>query len=112
MEYDYPNDADGAALRNVEKHGSDMSQPMLIDFSVDVPDEATAKRVAELVAPLGFDPRLYWDDESETWSVYCAKRMLATYENVVAGQQQLNELLEPHGGYCDGWGTFGNSDGI
>jgi hypothetical protein len=103
----YPKDADGDALRNAAESGADMSLPMVIDFSVAVPDEHTARRVAEIVATYGFDPSISEDDDS--WSVHCSKSMLATYDGVVAVQAQLNELLSPHGGSCDGWGTFGNT---
>jgi Regulator of ribonuclease activity B len=109
MSGSYPNDADGDALRNAAESGADMSLPMVIDFSVDVPDEYTARRVAEIVATHGFDPSIYEDHDSGSWNVYCSKSMLATYDGVVAVQAQLNELLSPHGGSCDGWGTFGNT---
>jgi hypothetical protein len=39
----------------------------------------------------------------------CAKEMLATYEAVVDVQSELNRLLQPYGGQCDGWGTLGNT---
>ena len=109
MSNSYPNDADGDALRKVVEGVADMSRPMVIDFSVEVPDERTARRVAELVAARGFDPSISQDDDSDSWSVYCSKSMLATYEGVVAVQAELNELLTLHGGVCDGWGTFGNA---
>jgi hypothetical protein len=82
---------------------------MVIEFSVDVPDERAARRVAEVAACAGFDPSIIRDDETDSWSVYCAKEMLATYETVIDVQSELNRLLRPHGGYCDGWGTFGNT---
>lgn len=89
--------------------GLAMSRPMVIEFSVDVPDERAARRVAEVVAPVGFYPSIFRHDETDSWSVYCAKEMLATYEAVVDVQSELNRLLQPHGGQCDGWGTFGNT---
>jgi hypothetical protein len=46
-----PGDADGDALRKVAESGADMSRPTVIEFSVDVPDERAARRVAEVVAP-------------------------------------------------------------
>lgn len=104
----YPNDADGDALRNVVESGADMSLPMVIDFAVAVADERTARSVAELVVAHGFDPSIS-EDDSGSWSVYCSKSMLATYDGVVSVQAQLNELLSPHGGSCDSWGTFGNT---
>jgi hypothetical protein len=109
MSSDYPNDADGDELRNVAESGADMSRPMVIDFSVEVPDERTARRVAQVVETHGFDPSISEDDDTGSWSVHCSKSMLATYEGVVAVQAWLNDLLSPHGGVCDGWGTFGNT---
>jgi hypothetical protein len=105
----YPDDADGEALRGVANSGSNMSSPMVIDFSIRVPDEATARRVAVLVEPLGFDPSIYQDPDNGSWSLNCSKSMLATYEGVVAAQTQLKAVAGPHGGTCQGWGSFGNS---
>lgn len=109
MTTSYPNDADGDALRNVAESGADMSSPMVIDFSVEVADERTARRVAEVVAAHGFDPSISEHDDSDSWSVYCSKSMLATYDGVIAVQVELNELVSPYGGSCEGWGTFGNT---
>jgi len=36
--------------------------------------------------------------------------MLATYEGVIVVQSELNKILQPYGGHCDGWGTFGNTE--
>jgi hypothetical protein len=105
----YPQDADGDALRRVVDSGADMSRPMIIDFSVTVPDERTARHVAELVEAHGFDPSISENDGSASWSVHCSKSMLATYDGVVAVQAELEVLVTPHGGFCDGWGTFGNT---
>jgi hypothetical protein len=109
MSNDYPNDADGDALRSVASSGSDMSSPMVIDFSIHVPDEATGQRIAALVEPLGFDPSIYHDPDNGSWSLNCSKSMLATYEGVVTAQKQLSEVVQPHGARCAGWGSFGNS---
>ena len=34
--------------------------------------------------------------------------VVATYEGVIAAQEELDELSAPVGGKSDGWGTFGN----
>jgi hypothetical protein len=109
MSASYPLDADGDSLRRVAENGSDMSRPMLIEYSIGVPDEPCAQRIAELTRSHGFDVSLSSDEGAKSWSVYCAKTMLATYDGVIAVQAQLNELVQPYGGSCDGWGTFGNS---
>jgi regulator of RNase E activity RraB len=108
---DYPDDDDGDALRKVAEAGADMTRPMVIEFSIDAADERSARNIAELVEARGFDPSISDNDGGASWSVYCAKSMLATYEGVVAVQAELNALVAAHGGECDGWGTFGNGGG-
>ncbi|MDC0743291.1 ribonuclease E inhibitor RraB [Polyangium mundeleinium] len=103
----YPNDADGAALRRLADR-CDMSEPMDIDFVVSVPDQAAGEELARLVTKRGYTPSVEFDEEAEEWTCYCAKRMVPTYEAVVAAQQELDELGAEVGGYSDGWGTFGD----
>jgi hypothetical protein len=104
----YPNDADGDALRKVAATGADMGQPMVIEYSIAAPDELTAKRIAEVVCPRGYDPSIAHDAESNSWTVYCSRSMLVTYDGIVRAQRELNAWVKPYGGECDGWGTFGN----
>lgn len=108
MNADYPADADGDALRQVAAGGSNMAQPMTIDFVIAAPDEAAARGVAAASEALGFDPSIYQDPDKGTWSVTCSKSMLATYAGVIAAQAQLSELARPYAAACDGWGSFGN----
>jgi hypothetical protein len=106
----FPNDSDGDALRRVIAGGSDPSKPMLIDFQVAVPDMMAANKLASAASKLGFNVRAYASPEcSLPWTCECSKRMLATYEGVVAVQNELRELSGPLGGHPDGWGTLGNS---
>ena len=89
--------------------GSDLSQPMSIDFTIEAPDEPAARLIAKLVSAQGFDPSISDNGGKSIWSVYCSKFMLATYDGVVAARAQLNDIARPHGGRCDGWETFGNA---
>ena len=82
---------------------------MTIDFSIDVPSEIAARALAAVVTTHGFDPSISDNEGRGSWSVYCSKTMLATYESVISVQAQLNELAKPQGGICDGWVTFGNA---
>jgi hypothetical protein len=104
---EYPDDADGHALRRVATH-SDMSLPMSIDFMVDVPNEAAGNVVARAATARGYSASVECDDASERWTCYCVKRMLAAYDGVIAVQAELDELSAPVGGRSDGWGTSGN----
>jgi len=107
---DYPNNADGDALRRIATDGSDMSKPMVIDFSVAVPDEISGNHVASAARSAGYDSHVLQDKDSGEWTCYCTKSMIATYESVVSIQEELNEISRPFAGYTDGWGTFGNVD--
>lgn len=104
---DYPNDADGDALRAVAER-ADMSKPMDIDFAVDIPSEAAGEEVARLASASGYKTSVDFDDTSKRWTCYCTKQMLATYDGVIAAQKELDALSAPLGGKSDGWGTFGN----
>lgn len=108
MESPYPNDADGDALRRVVSLGADMSRRMDIDFFVAVPNRTSGEVIAALAAQVGYRTRQVYDEEDDAWTCYCTKSMLATHEGVVEAQRELDMLSEPHSGYTDGWGTFGN----
>ncbi len=110
MNTSYPNDSDGDALRRVASTGSDMSRPMCINFHVAMPDEESAKSLARLAWKLGYRVDVYDSPEcSLPWTCECSSRTVATYESVIAIQEELTALSEPLGGHPDGWGTFGNA---
>lgn len=105
----FPDDADGDALFQVVAAGSDLDQPMDIDFAVLVSDEAAADDVAAEADAKGFATEVSWDEEAGEWTCYCTKAMLATYESVREVQEELRALAAPHGGVPDGWETAGNA---
>ena len=105
----FPDDADGDALQRIADDGSDMSKPMWIDFQVAVPDEAAAGGLAEVAQKRGYRVTTYASPEcSLPWTCQCSARMLATYDGVLAVQDELADLGKRFGGRPDGWGTFGN----
>jgi hypothetical protein len=104
----YPDDADGDALQRVADQGSDMSRPMTIDFVLSTNDMSQARSIAQLVAEHGYQTDIHLNDESRSIDVYCTKRMVPTYDDVVACQAELTQLCEPFGVVCDSWGTYGN----
>jgi hypothetical protein len=53
-EMTFPNDADGDALRRVVDGGSDLSRPMTIDFTVDVPSDEAGQAVARAAQKIGY----------------------------------------------------------
>ena len=103
-----PQDADADAIRRLVRDGSDLSEPMSVDFFVAVPSEASGRAVAEAALQLGYRAHVERDGDSDAWTVYCAREIVVTYEGVAAAQRQLDEISRPHGGHADGWGSFGN----
>jgi regulator of RNase E activity RraB len=106
MATDYPDDADGNALRRVAASGSNMSKPMDIDFQLAGSDEATARRVADEAAKLGYRTRVY-GSTSVPWKCQCTKSMIPTYASLLAAQAELDAIARPLGANTDGWGTYG-----
>ena len=111
MAPDFPNDADGDALRRVAADGNDMTAPMVIDFPVVVPAETPANQFAAVASAKGYMVHLWRDGDDGNWDVICAIDMVPTHADVVRIQRELTELAKPFRGYCDSWGTFGNKPG-
>lgn len=106
---DYPNDADGDALRRIEHGGSDMAKPMLIHFQIRVPTRNQAETLEAELCRIGY--RTNVSDSTEfglDWTCECSTRTLATYDVVIAIQNELDVVSAPFGGFSDGWGTLGN----
>lgn len=108
---DYPDDADGDALRSIAASGSDMSRPMVIDFAIDASSKSIAQACLAAIEEAGFEGSLYHDEEDQRWSVYVPIPMIAEYDVIIRTQKILGELVTEHGGTPDGWGTFGNVEG-
>jgi regulator of RNase E activity RraB len=106
---EFPNDADGDALRRLAEDGNDLTRPMQIDFTVSVPSLAAGHAVAQAAQEIGYRASVEHDEEGETWTCYCSRHMVASYDAVILAQEELNRLSAPHGGHCDGWGSFGSA---
>lgn len=106
---DFPNDADGDALRRLAEDGNDLTRPMHIDFTISVPSLAAGHAVARAAQELGYRTSVEHDEEGATWTCYCSRHMVASYDAVVLAQEELSRVSGPHGGHCDGWGSFGNA---
>ncbi len=113
MTTDYPNDADGDALRRLVAGGGDMSKPIDIDFFIAASDEATATEVADKATELGYRTEVCFDDDvgsGDSWTCECSKAMIPTYQAVIAAQAELDAIARPLGAYADGWGTLGDGE--
>lgn len=103
----FPNDADGDALMRLYEDGVDLSKPHMVDFFIAVLDMVNGEKIRSIVEIEGFECSLK-KDETDTWTCYCSKSLVLNYELLIEIQQRLDKLSQPYGGYCDGWGTFGD----
>ncbi len=116
----FPDD-DGAVLSDLAAQGVDMSLPMLIEFAVDAPDDASAHAIERAMQERGYDTEIYYDegepdedgnidpDDEEfgpSWTVYANVRMIPEYDEIIRIQNELDEITGPFGGCSDGWGTM------
>lgn len=109
---DFPNDPTGDALRSIADSGSDLSQPMEIEFHIHVTDQLSGNNVSKAIEEAGMETDLWCDEETEEWTCTCYKTMHATYEGIIGTEEMLAELCDPLGGTPDGWGTFGNAEDL
>jgi hypothetical protein len=106
---DFPDDADGDALRRMAEDGNELTRPMQIDFTISVPSLAAGHAVAQAAQEIGYRTSVERDEETETWTCYCSRHMVASYDAVILAQEELSLVSALHGGHCDGWGSFGNT---
>ena len=116
----YPDDADGAVLQDLAARGVDMTQPLLIEFPIAVPDEASAKSIVDALSNEGFESTIEYDegepdfdpatDDPEefgpAWTVYVTIQMIPEYEQIVRLQTEFDRIAQPFGGKSDGWGVM------
>lgn len=120
----YPDDADGAVLADLAAQGADMSQPLLIEFPVAVPDEASAENSLNAMTKAGYSSHVEYDegepdydpdvdDEDEfgpSWTVFADVRMIPEYNEIMRIQAELDRIARPFGGKSDGWGVMLDGD--
>ena len=117
----YPDDDDGRVLADLAAHGVDMSQPLQIEFAVDVPDEEAAAQTQQALTAAGYDSQIVYDegepddtgeidpDDEEfgpSWTVYALVRMRPEYAEIMRIQADLDRLAGPFDGVSDGWGVM------
>jgi hypothetical protein len=109
----FPDDENGAVLRDMAAQGIDLVSLRRMDFEHCFPNEAAARKFlaavvgtvqgAELFPP---DP-----DQGSGWEVQCRARMVPTHAAITETEQRLAEVAARFGGYADGWGSLSNPDG-
>lgn len=106
MKFQFPNDADGDALRKIQASGSDMSKPHVLDFYLCFNDETTAKKVAQMIPSPAEIHEVSQEDDGR-WTCFCKATLIPTYDAVVKLDRLLDKFCQDFGGEYEGWGSFG-----
>lgn|SRR5262249_58451895 len=109
----FPNDENGAALRNMAAQGIDLVSLRMMDFEHCFPDEAAARAFLAAVEGTVQEARLIRPDPEvdRGWEVQCRERMVPTHAAITLTERRLADVAEHFGGYADGWGSLSNPDG-
>lgn len=100
----WPDDADGDALRRIERDGFDFDTPCTIDFNVDFdhwPPTAEAMSLLQAKFP---GAKAYGDGAGGY--VQFQVRALLSHALVTRVQDEVTTLMAPHGGTCESWGVL------
>lgn len=99
------DDWDARLIEKLRRSGVDPFQPRQLDFFVGMPDEASARRIAERLTGEGFavDVRPVADNSSHPFSMHISKAMSLSVTEVRAVSSRLREMAEASGGRYDGW---------
>ncbi len=104
----FPDDANGDALRRMEEEGDDLSLARGIEFIVVFPSENTAKQFVSHFEALGYTTSTEFTQTVQDlpWDVIIVKRMIPSYEEIIAFEDSLRAIAEILGGRNDGWGCL------
>ncbi len=104
----WPHDADGDALRRLEKRGFDFTEETIIDFNIDFEHWPLPEDVQQQLQILF--PRFNTIEPDEEGSklgmtgyVQFKLKAKLTYELVFNTQRRVTEQMEPYGGWCESW---------
>jgi len=108
----WPNDADGDVLRNLEKQDFDFDKVWEIDFNIDFaswPLSLEAQQGIKSIYPnCVFEEPDDEDIEEGNTSGYVRLTVKSqlTYDLVIRMQAQISQDARPFGGRCESWGLM------
>jgi hypothetical protein len=102
----FPDDENGAMLRQMAAEGDDLSVPREIDFSVIFPAEEAALKFAVLLLKNGQKVSFgeHEDDGELLWLVQAHPYMIPSHENISGYEGLLASEADSLGGQTVGWG--------
>ena len=106
---DIPDDDTGQAIKRWAMEGSDLNEPMKIDFFINVADEVIGSQLSVNPALSDFKVFVERDDDTGRWTCYCTITMIPDYRAIINIETLLADVAKGLGAGYDGFGSFGNA---
>jgi hypothetical protein len=103
---DWPDDADGDALRRLVENGFDFEESWLVDFNVDFEVWPPAKAALEGLESEFGQLAVYAPEEGSLGYVQFQVRDRLSYESVTSIQRRATAIAGPFAGVCESWGVL------
>ena len=101
---EFPNDADGDALKRMAQSGFDFTKESDVDFNIDFDHWPVSEAEYNYIKGLYPDCKFY---ESDGNGYACLKmRGLVTYKFVTSIQKMVSDEVRKVGGICESWGVL------
>lgn len=105
----FPNDENGALLREMHEAGIDLSQPLDVDFFFVFRTKKDAEAMITALAATGetLETALEKNEIHEDWDLRCTLNMVPTHSAITLREMQFGKLAQQNNGEGDGWGVEG-----
>ena len=98
-------DPDLSVLIQLQKAGSDLSQPHPIEFFLYFPTQQAAEQAADRVSSMGFHAEAQRAADDSAWLCLAKKEMVPEHAALQEITKTFTSLASELNGEYDGWGT-------
>lgn len=107
----FPNDDNGATLREMHEAGVDLSKPLDVDFYLIFKTQKDAEAmIAELADSDETGTALEKNEVHDDWDLRCTVNMVPSHTQITLRESLFEKMAEKHGGLGDGWGVTEEGD--
>ena len=106
----FPDDENGALLREMAAAGIDLSQTHAVDFFHLFEKQPQAQQMADLVNQKhpSVTVKVFADEQTKgVWDVCCTVNIIPTHADIATHEKMFENIAEQCNGYADGWGLMG-----
>ena len=92
-------------IKLLKERGSDLEKPHAVEFYVYLPTRALADKLSKKIQKEDFQVHVLSDPSGARWLCLPIKNIVPNAKALTSIQKHFNDLAQPFGGKCDGWGT-------